>query len=275
VSTETYYEGQAALRETGAEIDGRVKKAARFFTKHLATTNKLLDIGCGVGTVALYLKDALKASEAYGVEISQSRAEAAKAKGVRALRLDLDQEGIAFPDGSFDAIFCGEVIEHLVDPDRLLDEIGRALSPKGLCVLTTPNLANWYNRIALALGWQPFDTSVSFRHEVGRPKLLVGDYGCRDHLRVFTYRALRELLSVHDFTVVDVAGVSLSQVFIGRGDWSSKPTRALLFWTLYPLDRLLSLFPSFGTRVVVAFKKRSEVENRKKMGGAVDPLRLH
>jgi len=256
VSTQTYYEGQAALRETGADIDGRVKKAARFFAKHLTTPNKLLDIGCGVGTVALYLKDALKAREAYGVEIPQSRAEAAKAKGVRALRLDLDQEGIAFPDSSFDAIFCGEVIEHLVDPDRLLDEIGRVLSPKGLCVLTTPNLANWYNRVALALGWQPFDTSVSFRHEVGRPKFLVGAYGCRDHLRVFTYRALRELLSVHDFTVVDVAGVSLSEVFVGRGDWNGKRTRTLLFWTLYPLDRLLSLSPSLGTRVVVAFRKR-------------------
>ncbi|MDP2937381.1 MAG: class I SAM-dependent methyltransferase [Dehalococcoidia bacterium] len=251
-----YYAGQAEFREVGADIDGRVKKAARLFQKHLGRAERLLDIGCGVGGVGLYLQEVLSAKEVYGVEISESRVAAAQQRGIKAVQRDFNQEPLPFDDNSFDAIFCGEIIEHLVDPDHLLDEIHRALTPQGVCVLTTPNLANWYNRIALALGWQPFDTSVSFRHEVGRPKFLVGDYGCRDHLRVFTYRALRELLSVHDFTVVDVAGVSLSEVFVGRGDWSSKPTRALLFWALYPLDRLLSLSTSLGTRVVVAFKKR-------------------
>lgn len=189
-----YYAEQAEFRMTGAEIEGRVRKAAKLFQKNLGAVDKLLDIGCGVGTVGLYLQEILRAKEVCGVEISEKRAEAARARGVHAVLKDLNQGSIPFGDGSFDAIFCGEVIEHLVDPDQLLDEIARLLSPAGVCVLTTPNLACWYNRLALLLGWQPFDTSVSFRYEVGRPKFLVTDYGCRDHLRAFTYRALRELL---------------------------------------------------------------------------------
>jgi methionine biosynthesis protein MetW len=253
MSAKQYYESQAEVRETGAEIDGRIRKAARLFQKHLGRAERLLDVGCGVGTVGLYLQRVLAAKEVYGVEISESRVAAARRKGLEAVQADVSQGPLPFEDGSFDAIFCGEVIEHLVDPDHLLDELNRTLAPSGVCVLTTPNLAVWYNRLALMLGWQPFATGVSFRHEVGRPKSLVTDYGCRDHLRVFTYKALKELIRLHEFTVIDATGVRLSQLF--RPDWSSRSWRALIYEAIYPVDLLLSVVPSLSTGLVIAFKK--------------------
>ncbi len=77
-----YYESQAEVTETGAEIDGRVRKAARMFEKHLGRADRLLDIGCGVGSVGLFLGRALGVSEIYGVEVSEKRAEAASARGL-------------------------------------------------------------------------------------------------------------------------------------------------------------------------------------------------
>jgi methionine biosynthesis protein MetW len=270
-----YYAGQAELREVGADIDGRVKKAGRLFQKHLGRAERLLDVGCGVGAVGLYLQEVLGAGEVHGLEISESRVAAAQQRGIRAVRGDLNQGPLPFGDGSFDAIFCGEIIEHLVDPDHLLDEIHRTLTPRGICVLTTPNLASWVNRLALLLGWQPFYTSISFRHEVGRPKFLVSNYGCRDHLRLFTLSALKQLLRLHGFRILGVKGSTIGEVDTGVRDFRLAPLRAFVYHALRPLDALASTFPSLSTRVIVAFKKRSAVENRKKMGGAVDPLRLH
>jgi methionine biosynthesis protein MetW len=255
MGVKSYYTSQAELRLTGAYIDGRILKAAQLFQKHLGRAEKLLDIGCGIGAVGLNLQEALNASDVYGVEIEESRVAEARRRGLQVFQADLNQGPLPFEDETFDAIFCGEIIEHVVDPDHLLDEIGRTLRPDGLCVLTTPNLAVWYNRIALLFGWQPFDTSVSFRHEVGRPKLLVTDYGCRDHLRVFAFRALRELLMIHGFRILGVKGCSLSDVIVPSVAWNTRRIRNVIYKILSPLDVLMSRNPAFATRVIFAFRR--------------------
>jgi SAM-dependent methyltransferase len=42
------------------------------------------------------------------------------------------------PDGSFDAVLCTEVLEHLTDPVRALDEMARLLRPGGMFIITAP-----------------------------------------------------------------------------------------------------------------------------------------
>ena len=168
-----FYDSQAG---EAAIVSGRIRKAAKMFARRGGPYERLLDIGCGVGNIALYLKEAVGAREVYGVEIAEKQVKAARQKGVEAFAVDVGVERLPFDDGFFDVIFCGEVIEHLIDTDHLLDEVYRTLSPKGLCVLTTPNLAAWYNRLTLLLGFQPFYTQVGFHHPVGRLPL-VGGFG--------------------------------------------------------------------------------------------------
>jgi methionine biosynthesis protein MetW len=267
VEIKTYYEVEADDRDIGSQIDGRVRRALGLFRRHAPSVHRLLDVGCGVGAVGRYLQDGLAAPELYGVEISEKRVQAARRKGVQAYQADLNVEPFPFDDATFEAIFCGEIIEHLTDTDHLLDEVGRTLTPGGVCVLTTPNLAMWPNRLALALGWQPFDTSVSLRHEVGRPRALVSDWGCRGHLQVFTVRAMRELLGAHGFQVLEMGGVPLAQVYIGSVDWRHKPLRSLLLTILDPLDRLLSLRPRLACRMVIAFRKSLREREHTPLGG--------
>jgi len=66
-------------------------------------------------------------------------------------------------------VIMSELIEHLVDPDATLDEALRVLVPGGTLLLSTPNLAAWYNRALLLFGVQPVFTEVSLRGIYGRP----------------------------------------------------------------------------------------------------------
>lgn len=55
------------------------------------------------------------------------------------VKLDL-REPLPFADGSFDAMFCVEAIEHMENPYHLMRELARVIRPGGRLFLTTPNV---------------------------------------------------------------------------------------------------------------------------------------
>jgi SAM-dependent methyltransferase len=52
--------------------------------------------------------------------------------------LRCDITAILQPDASFDAVLCSEVLEHVPDPTKALDEFARLLKPGGVLILTAP-----------------------------------------------------------------------------------------------------------------------------------------
>lgn len=68
----------------------------------------------------------------------------------------LDAAGLLpIADGAVDGILMGELIEHVYDTRRLLDECHRVLRPAGLLVITTPNLATLQDRVRFLAGRSP------------------------------------------------------------------------------------------------------------------------
>lgn len=53
--------------------------------------------------------------------------------------IEADASDLPFEDGSFDIVFCRELIEHVLDPDAVFLEIKRVLKPEGYLLITTPN----------------------------------------------------------------------------------------------------------------------------------------
>ena len=186
-------------------LDDRHRKVLEIFSKY--RFEKILDVGCGDGNFTMLLARACKAKDVYGVEISEKGVELARKNGIRCYHLDIDEDVFPFEDNYFDAVFAGEVIEHLYNPDHFLDEVYRVLKPKGVFILTTPNLASLYNRIALLLGYLPYTLSCSLRYSVGylfkSPSAEVSD-----HIRAYTLHALTTLLKLHGFRILDVKGSS-------------------------------------------------------------------
>jgi SAM-dependent methyltransferase len=101
-------------------------------------------------------------------------------------------------DGSVDVLLSLEVIEHLHDPDLLLDEARRVLRPGGALVLSTPRLDSLLVVVNLVAGLQPPGLDSSVRERYGNP---LGEGRPSGHLHLFTRRSLREALAAHGFTI--------------------------------------------------------------------------
>ncbi|MFI5660551.1 methyltransferase domain-containing protein [Streptomyces sp. NPDC051684] len=209
----------------------RTRRQARVLAAALSGTRHatVLDIGCGDGTAAATTARLLPGPAGHrliGVDWSQDALRRAARRVHRVVRGELTGHGLPFADGAADAVLLSEVIEHLVDPDAALDEIRRVLRPGGHLMLSTPNLAAWYNRALLLAGVQPVFSEVSLRAIHGRPGTeVVG------HLRLYTPRALKEFVAASGFDVVGLTGAPFHGV--------PRPLR--------PLDRLVCAAPSLAS----------------------------
>lgn len=186
--------------------DGMLK-ILRSFKMAKDGADRFLDLGCGTGFSTDIVRKVKSFKKVYGVDVSAEAVKIAKSKGIEAYQVNLDTQRLPFDDEWFDAILASEVIEHLLIPDHLLDEVYRVLRKSGIFVIKTPNLSSWVNRIVLLLGYQPLATEVSFLHNVGKPRGSAGELV--GHIRVFTHRALKELLQLHKFVVVSELGVKM------------------------------------------------------------------
>ncbi len=232
-------------RTDGSEVTPRIELMANILGRQRPEVKRLLDIGCGVGEATSYIADKAGASWVGGVELSERARETAAGRGIEVHAVDMNHERLPYDDGSIDAIICGEVIEHLVDTDHLLQEIKRVLTPDGVCVLSTPNLAAWYNRALLLLGYQPLLSQVSFLYAPGRPSFAPAEGG--DHLRMFAARTLVEFVELHGFQVLEVRGVSARDL--------GHPGGANAFLRLFfQIDQLMTYRPTLACDVVLAMR---------------------
>jgi SAM-dependent methyltransferase len=187
-------------------VPDRARRQARMLAgvlRQSAGPAVIIDVGCGDGSVLAVAARDIPAHRFAGLDWSAAAVQRARAKGLTVLRAGVDPPGLPIADGAADVVIMSEVIEHLVDPDRAMAEVRRVLRPGGSLLLSTPNLAAWYNRGLLAFGFQPVFSEVSLRGVYGRPGRVVAG-----HLRLFTRRALAEFLAASGFRCVRIAGAA-------------------------------------------------------------------
>ncbi|SFE52664.1 class I SAM-dependent methyltransferase [Methylobacterium sp. 13MFTsu3.1M2] len=152
---------------------------------------KLLDVGCGTGTITSTLRDALSL-DVVGVEPHPERAEQARTEGLNVITGVYDQT-FAQKNEKFDYILFADVLEHLVDPAEMLREVKNSLAPDGRVLASIPNVAHWTVRAQLLFG--------NFNYK---------PTGIMDatHLRWFTRRSVRRLFEAAGYEVEDIRGAA-------------------------------------------------------------------
>lgn len=224
-------------RKQNNDVYPRINMVIDMAKKHVPNITRYLDLGCGNGYYTLLIGGELNAQEVYGIDINEVNLKKASSLGIKVFKVDLNSDKLPFPDNYFDLVTALEVIEHLVNPDNMLGEVYRVLRSNGVFILSTPNLASWLNRILLLLGFQPTYAEVSTEVSVGHVFKSKGR-PC-GHLRLFTLRALVELLEYHRFKIVEV-----------RGCGSLHQPRIIKFF-----DKVFSKIPSLSRILVVASTK--------------------
>lgn len=107
--------------------------------------SRVLDLGCGDGSLLEYLKIHKDVSE-IGLEISPEKIQKCLARGVNVIEQDLNRSLANFKDKSFDTVLLTQTLQAVSYPDVLIDEMLRIGKN---CIVTFPNFGHWRARLYL------------------------------------------------------------------------------------------------------------------------------
>lgn len=177
----------------------------------------ILDVGCAYGNMVLMLNAILgrpQNVQLIGVDLHPEgmRYAATFARYVPGYTnctfqvADLTQ-GLPFPDGQFDAVNLGDVLEHMEDPGAAVDELVRVIKPGGVLLISTPlrdslfkRMAGFVNRLTKgslnAAYYHGKDTKLDAD---GRP--IMNNPVGHDHISEMTLKELRALLKSRGLVV--------------------------------------------------------------------------
>ncbi len=177
------------LRELEPSRADRLAVGGAEAAERARSSLRVLDVGCGEGQLTAEL--ALAGYSAVGVDVAAEPLRRARASHP-GLDVRLLEPDVPWPldDASFDAVWAGETLEHVLDTAGWLSEVRRVLRSGGSLLLSTPAHGR-LRMLGLALSPRRLD-----RHFDPRS----------DHLRFYTRRTLARLLDEFGFERVEVRG---------------------------------------------------------------------
>lgn len=211
---------------------------------------KIMDVAAGVGVVGKRIQDGYEAPDG-GLslicnDICPTCLRVMEKNGLHTVSFSIDDKDRAFPfsDGTFDAVIALATIEHVINIDHFLSEIARILHRDGCFYVSAPN----YTGLTYLL---PFLWSGKTFHDPMNP---TDRYEFYAHVRYFTYRTLRDLVSSFGFV--------LDAVYIGVPQESSRyralrarsKSKALAFRTIMK-GLAICLSPRWASEPVLCFRK--------------------
>jgi 2-polyprenyl-3-methyl-5-hydroxy-6-metoxy-1,4-benzoquinol methylase len=136
--------------ENDKYADLRIQKYATLLTPYIKEGVKILDIGCYTARLFDFLKKQNKI-EYWGIDFDEQALAIAQQKGVIVHFVQFDTEPIPFQE-TFDIIIAGEVLEHLINPAKLMEQIQQLLKPDGVALISLPNECTIYHRLMCVFG---------------------------------------------------------------------------------------------------------------------------
>lgn len=166
---ERYEEHHRERRDEGDFVF--VPERIPLFQAAIGRGRRVLDLGCRSGALSRHFLDG---NEVVGLDVDRVALAKAAELGIEPVVANVE-EPLPFPDGSFDAVVAGELLEHLRFPDAVVAEVRRVLRPGGVFVGSVPNAFRLQGRLRFLRGRPPEDDPT--------------------HLHMFSPGALRELLA--------------------------------------------------------------------------------
>ncbi len=140
---ETYTPGYSPLA-AAFMVRRRLDPNGAFFLSHLKPGIRVLDCGCGPGTITRDIAKQVSPGEVTGADFNADQlalaTREAKAQGIANVEFrEASVYDLPFADDSFDAVFSHALLEHLKEPVKAAIEMKRVLKPGGMIGVCTPD----------------------------------------------------------------------------------------------------------------------------------------
>ena len=120
--------------------------------------SKVLDLGCGDGSLLRYLREALEV-KGYGVEKDDQNWLTAMQNGVDVIQMDLEAGLSEFEDNSFDTVILSQTLQAMHNTEGILQEMLRVGRE---AIVTFPNFGYWRNRMQIITGKMPVSKDLPY-----------------------------------------------------------------------------------------------------------------
>lgn len=224
---------------------------AAFLLPHLRPGMRLLDCGCGPGSITCGLAQAIAPGDAIGLDLSPSQVARARALaaalGVTNLHVLVgDAYRLPFADASFDVVFAHNVLEHLRDPLAALREMRRVLRPGGLVAIRDPDYGSLIWAPSTPLLDKASRLLLRLRELAGSPyyarnqRAMLSEAGFV-HIEAFAfveYQAAEEATQAFADLLIEVLGAPTTRAALLAHGWADGPT----------INAMLAEVRAWGTR---------------------------
>ena len=122
-----------------------MKKEFEVISKIIENNKRVLDVGCGDGTLMEHLKEKQK-NDVRGLEPQKSLVQKCIAKGLPVIEGDAEKELFQFPKKSFDYVVLSQTLQAFLNPEEVLKQLLRIGKQT---VVTIPNFGYWKVRFHL------------------------------------------------------------------------------------------------------------------------------
>jgi len=122
-----------------------MKQEFKIISNLINKNTRVLDVGCGDGTLMEYLKDSRKI-DIRGIEISKNNVQKCLSKGLTVIEGDAEKDLLQFPDSSFDFVILSQTLQAFLTPEIVIKELLRVGKK---AVVTIPNFGFWKVRLHL------------------------------------------------------------------------------------------------------------------------------
>jgi len=122
-----------------------MKKEFKIISELIENNTRVLDVGCGDGTLMKYLKDA-KNIDTRGLEISKNNVQNCISKGLSIIEGNAEKDLLQFPNLSFDYVVLSQTLQAFYNPEKVIDDLLRVANK---AIVTIPNFGYWKVRLHL------------------------------------------------------------------------------------------------------------------------------
>jgi SAM-dependent methyltransferase len=189
--------------------------------------SRVLEVGCGAGTMAARVRDELGA-EVVAVDSSERMIELTRERGIEAYVADVQQ--LPFGDGEFDCVFAGWLLYHVLDRERAISECARVLRPGGrfaTATLADDNMSDLWDFLG-----SPRERSLGFSSSNGAEQL----ERCFAHVETREAKGVVVFPTSDDMTAFVAANMTRAHLAAAVPDFS-EPVRVRTQHTIFVADK--------------------------------------